>query len=58
MDNKRHKYEQTATELNAKMSLYEERGNGASANWYVRLQKTEQKEYDSLIENVRNRSKN
>ena len=50
MDNKRHKYEQTATELNAKMSLYEERGNGASANWYVRLQKTEQKEYDSLIE--------
>lgn len=50
MDNKRHKYEQTATELNAKMSLYEERGNGASANWYVRLQKTEQKEYDSLVE--------
>lgn len=50
MDNKRHKYEQTATELNAKMSLYEERGNGASANWYVRLQTTEQKEYDSLIE--------
>ena len=50
MDNKRHKYEQTATELNAKMSLYEERGNGASANWYARLQKTEQKEYDSLIE--------
>jgi chromosome segregation ATPase len=50
IDNKRHKYEQTATELNAKMSLYEERGNGASANWYVRLQKTEQKEYDSLIE--------
>lgn len=50
MNNKRHKYEQTATELNAKMSLYEERGNGASANWYVRLQKTEQKEYDSLIE--------
>lgn len=50
MDNKRHKYEQTATELNAKMSLYEERGNGASANWYVRLQKTEQKEYDSLID--------
>lgn len=50
MDNKRHKYEQTATELNTKMSLYEERGNGASANWYVRLQKTEQKEYDSLIE--------
>ena len=50
MDNKRHKYEQTATELNAKMSLYEERGNGASANWYARLQKTEQKEYDSLVE--------
>lgn len=50
MDNKRHKYEQTATELNAKMSLYEERGNGASAKWYTRLQKTEQKEYDSLVE--------
>lgn len=50
MDNKRHKYEQTATELNAKMSLYEERGNGASVNWYARLQKTEQKEYDSLVE--------
>lgn len=50
MDNKRHKYEQNATELNAKMSLYEERGNGASANWYARLQKTEQKEYDSLVE--------
>ena len=49
-DNKRHKYDQTATELNNKMSILEERGNGASATWYNRLAKNEETSKDNLIQ--------
>lgn len=49
MDNKRHKYEQTATELNNKMSILEERGNSASSVWYQRLKATEQSTNNGLI---------
>ena len=41
-DNKRHTYEQTATELNNKMSILEAKGNGASDVWYQRLYTNEQ----------------
>lgn len=49
-DNKRHQYDQTATELNNKMSILEERGNGASATWYSRLAKNEESSKDNLIQ--------
>lgn len=49
-DNKRHKYDQTATELNNKMSILEERGNGASATWYSRLAKNEETSRSNLIQ--------
>lgn len=49
-DNKRHKYDQTATELNNKMSILEERGNGASATWYSRLAKNEESSRSNLIQ--------
>ena len=49
-DNKRHQYDQTATELNNKMSILEKRGNGASATWYGRLAKNEKSSKDNLIQ--------
>ncbi len=49
-DNKRHQYEQTATELNNNMSILEERGNGASATWYSRLAKNEESSRSNLIQ--------
>lgn len=49
-DNKRHQYDQTATELNNNMSILEERGNGASATWYSRLAKNEESSKDNLIQ--------
>lgn len=47
-DNKRHQYEQTATELNNKMSILEAKGNGASDVWYQRLYTNEQKTNSDL----------
>lgn len=49
-DNKRHQYDQTATELNNNMSILEERGNGASATWYSRLAKNEESSRSNLIQ--------
>lgn len=49
-DNKRHQYDQTATELNNNMSILEERGNGASANWYSKLVKNEESSRSNLIQ--------
>lgn len=49
-DNKRHQYDQTATELNNNMSILEERGNGASATWYSRLAKNEELSRSNLIQ--------
>lgn len=49
-DNKRHQYDQTATELNNNMSILEERGNGASAIWYSRLAKNEESSRSNLIQ--------
>ena len=48
-DNKRHIYEQTATELNNKMSILEAKGNGASDVWYQRLYTNEQKTNSNLV---------
>lgn len=48
-DNKRHAYEQTATELNNKMSILEAKGNGASNVWYQRLYTNEQKTNSNLV---------
>ena len=48
-DNKRHTYEQTATELNNKMSILEAKGNGASDVWYQRLYTNEQKANDNWV---------
>lgn len=48
-DNKRHTYEQTATELNNKMSILEAKGNGASDVWYQRLYTNEQKTNSNLV---------
>jgi len=48
-DNKRHAYEQTATELNNKMSILEAKGNGASDVWYQRLYTNEQKTNSNLV---------
>lgn len=48
-DNKRHTYEQTATELNNKMSILEAKGNGASGVWYQRLYTNEQKTNSNLV---------
>ena len=48
-DNKRHTYEQTATELNNKMSILEAKGNGASDVWYQRLYTNEQKTNSDLV---------
>lgn len=48
-DNKRHTYEQTATELNNKMSILEAKGNGASNVWYQRLYTNEQKTNSNLV---------
>lgn len=48
-DNKRHIYEQTATELNNKMSILEAKGNGASNVWYQRLYTNEQKTNSNLV---------
>lgn len=47
-DNKRHTYEQTATELNNKMSILEAEGSGASDVWYQRLYTNEQKTNSDL----------
>lgn len=49
-DNKRHQYDQTATELNNNMSILEERGNGASATWYSKLVKNEESSRSNLIQ--------
>ena len=49
-DNKRHQYDQTATELNNNMSILAERGNGASATWYSRLAKNEESSRSNLIQ--------
>lgn len=49
-DNKRHQYDQTATELNNNMSILEERGNGASATWYNKLVKNEESSRSNLIQ--------
>lgn len=49
-DNKRHQYDQTATELNNNMSILEERGNGASATWYSRLAKNKESSRSNLIQ--------
>lgn len=48
-DNKRHTYEQTATELNNKMSILEAKDNGASNVWYQRLYTNEQKTNSNLV---------
>lgn len=48
-DNKRHTYEQTATELNNKMSILEAKGNGASDVWYQRLYTNEKKTNSNLV---------
>ena len=48
-DNKRHTYEQTATELNNKMSILEAKGNGASDVWYQRLYTNEQNTNSNLV---------
>lgn len=48
-DNKRHTYEQTATELNNKMSILDAKGNGASDVWYQRLYTNEQKTNSNLV---------
>lgn len=48
-DNKRHTYEQIATELNNKMSILEAKGNGASDVWYQRLYTNEQKTNSNLV---------
>ena len=48
-DNKRHTYEQTATELNNKMSILEAKGSGASDVWYQRLYTNEQKANSDLV---------
>lgn len=48
-DNKRHTYEQTATELNNKMSILEAEGSGASDVWYQRLYTNEQKTNSNLV---------
>lgn len=47
-DNKRHTYEQTATELNNKMSILEAEGSGASDVWYQKLYTNEQKTNSDL----------
>lgn len=48
-ENKGSVYKQRETELNNKMAILEERGNGASSTWYSRLKKQEQANYNTLL---------
>lgn len=48
-DNKRHQYDQTATELNNKMSILEAKGDGTSSVWYQRLYNNEQNNNSDLV---------
>ena len=48
-ENKESVYKQRETELNNKMAVLEEKGNGASSIWYSRLRAQEQSNYNTLL---------